>query len=320
MRNLLIFSTLFLLLLQACGSKQATKEPTNFADFKPAEVALLQRGQALLANNCANCHPAKAAATMMGPLMTDLQAAYQVRYPDIADFIPAMHRFLQQPDPSYALLPEAIEQYGLMPKLEYSESDIAAVATYLYYADLNQENWLASNFPEQLASLATTASPTDYAAQGRDYALNTKSVLGSQLLAALGEGGPIYAVPFCNERALPLTDSMSLAQGARIQRLSDRPRNPNNQADSLALLAMDEIRAELAAGNTSAHQLYSATDSITAYYPILTNQMCLQCHGQKDQDIQAATYQSILERYPEDKAIGYAANELRGIWMVKWAK
>lgn len=319
MRSFLTFSLLFLLLLQSCGADQSAAEKTDLPDLSPAEVALLQRGETLLQNNCNNCHPAKAQALQMGPLAEEVQARYREKYPDIADFIPAMHRFLQQPDPAYALMPKAIEQYGLMPKLEYSESDIAAVATYLYYADLDQENWLASHFPEQLDSLSKAAAPVNYAAQGRDYALNTKSVLGSQLLAALGEGGPMHAVPFCNERALPLTDSMSLAQNASIRRISDRPRNPKNQADSLGLVAIAAIRAEIEAGNSAAHQLYTAADSITAYYPILTNQMCLQCHGQKGQDIQAATYQTILERYPEDKAIGYAANELRGVWVVKWS-
>ncbi len=318
MRTIIYLATL-LLLLQACTAEPRLTAPA-IPSLSGEEVALLQRGQQLMESNCVNCHPQQEQPVMMGPTMALLQEKYREKYTELADFSPALQRFLQQPDPSYALLAEAITQYGLMPKLEYSEQDIAAVSKYLYYADLTKKNWLQAQFSTQLDSLAAATSVVDYVAQGRDYAMRTKSVLGSQLLSALGQGGPLQAVSFCQVQALPLTDSMSVLQTASIRRLSDRPRNPANQADSAALAAITQIQHDLAAGNKDAYQLREQADSITAYYPILTNEMCLQCHGQKGQTLQAATHAAILDHYPADKAIGYAANELRGVWVVKWAK
>ncbi len=43
----------------------------------------------------------------------------------------------------------------------------------------------------------------------------------------------------------------------------------------------------------------------------------MQCHGDPETDILPETYTKIKELYPEDKAIGYIENELRGIWVVE---
>jgi hypothetical protein len=49
----------------------------------------------------------------------------------------------------------------------------------------------------------------------------------------------------------------------------------------------------------------------------ITNDLCLNCHGEPGQDITAETLRAINTHYPEDKAIGYRANQLRGIWVVE---
>jgi hypothetical protein len=45
--------------------------------------------------------------------------------------------------------------------------------------------------------------------------------------------------------------------------------------------------------------------------------MCLQCHGKPNVDINEATLGQIEKLYPNDKAVGYGLNELRGIWVVE---
>ena len=52
----------------------------------------------------------------------------------------------------------------------------------------------------------------------------------------------------------------------------------------------------------------------------MTNIMCLQCHGKPDKDILPNTLTKIGSLYPEDKAIGYGVDELRGIWVVEMDK
>jgi len=59
---------------------------------------------------------------------------------------------------------------------------------------------------------------------------------------------------------------------------------------------------------------------VIGYYPIVTNKMCMQCHGNPEMDIDTKTFEIIKKRYPDDKAIGYTINELRGIWVIEMEK
>ena len=75
----------------------------------------------------------------------------------------------------------------------------------------------------------------NYLDVGKELALETKSNLGQNLARAITEKGPEGAVEFCNIKAIPITDSMSLLLGAKIKRVSDQPRNPDNQANDVKL-------------------------------------------------------------------------------------
>lgn len=44
--------------------------------------------------------------------------------------------------------------------------------------------------------------------------------------------------------------------------------------------------------------------------------MCLQCHG-SEKDIKPETLAKIKSLYPNDKAIGYQENEMRGLMVIK---
>jgi hypothetical protein len=52
----------------------------------------------------------------------------------------------------------------------------------------------------------------------------------------------------------------------------------------------------------------------------MTGEFCLQCHGEKGVDINAATISALEALYPDDHAVGYAANQLRGVWVVTMAQ
>jgi hypothetical protein len=152
---------------------------------------------------------------------------------------------------------------------------------------------------------------------GQKIAMAAQKELGGNLMKALAEGGPEYALEFCSERALLLTDSMGLLQNAKVKRVSDQNRNPLNLANESELAYIREVKGALANGQSVKGQLNTVEGSHIGYYPIVTNGMCLQCHGQKGQDILPSTLEKIEALYPEDLAVGYGANELRGIWVVE---
>ncbi len=155
---------------------------------------------------------------------------------------------------------------------------------------------------------------------GQEMAMKTKAVLGKYLVTAIQDKGTEGAIEFCSTRAIQITDSMSKVLGSRLKRVAVRNRNPLNLASANELSYIQEINASLARNEKPKPQLKETTEIYTAYYPILTEQLCLQCHGDIKADIKPATLSTINRLYPGDKATGYKLNELRGIWVVEMKK
>ncbi len=160
----------------------------------------------------------------------------------------------------------------------------------------------------------------DYLKTGKELALQTKASLAKYLVSALGENGSAGAVEFCNTKAIAITDSMSLALGAHIKRVSDQPRNPVNTANEAELAYIKKWKEAKVNGKDKAPIVTEIAGKMVGYYPIITNQMCMQCHGKPGIDINAATLKKIKQLYPADQAIGYAENEIRGIFVVDMNK
>jgi len=129
--------------------------------------------------------------------------------------------------------------------------------------------------------------------------------LGGRLKAALTEAGPAHAVEVCSLEAVPLTESISREQGVTISRITDRPRNPENRAtpEEAALLA--RMRSDLSTGELAA--VYDLADA--RYLPLRIAPLCLTCHGE---NLVPEVTTALADRYPEDEAIGYRSEELRG--------
>jgi len=46
----------------------------------------------------------------------------------------------------------------------------------------------------------------------------------------------------------------------------------------------------------------------------------LQCHGEPNKQIADQTFLAIQKLYPNDQAVGYDINQVRGIWNVSFTK
>lgn len=152
---------------------------------------------------------------------------------------------------------------------------------------------------------------------GQNIAMQTKGVLGKNLLQAIASEGTENAVTFCSSKAIPLTDSVALAAHAKIKRVSDKSRNPDNKANEAELDYIKITKEAISKGEAVKPKLTTDGNKQIAYYPIMTNDMCLQCHGEPDKDISPTTLSKISELYPDDLAVGYKSDELRGIWVVE---
>ena len=72
---------------------------------------------------------------------------------------------------------------------------------------------------------------------------------------------------------------MSKVFKATIKRVSDKPRNPNNQANETELTFIDDLKNTLLNGKKPTPKVVEKDGKMIGYYAIETNKMCLQCHG-----------------------------------------
>ena len=153
--------------------------------------------------------------------------------------------------------------------------------------------------------------------KGQEYAMKAQQRLGKNLMAAIQKGGTEYAVDFCKVDAIPITDSAAQEMSVSLKRVSDKYRNPANKANENEASYIAQAKEQLAAGETVQPAIQQMDDKFVGYYPIITNQMCMNCHGQPGVEINEKTLAKIGELYPDDRAKGYSPHEVRGIWVVE---
>lgn len=174
---------------------------------------------------------------------------------------------------------------------------------------------VAQKKPSQQA-FSTSNNDSLYLAKGKMHVMALQKVLVGQLVNAISEEGTAGAVDFCQIQAIPLSDSVSQVEGVSISRVTDRPRNPDQLGSSDELEMIDGLKTQQQNGDALMPELRKKQDEITAYYPIVTNMLCMQCHGSTETQISPETLETIKKHYPDDMATGYSENEVRGLWKV----
>lgn len=163
----------------------------------------------------------------------------------------------------------------------------------------------------------TTISETEIASLsklGDSIATEVQNTLLKNVSNAIEKGGTDYAVEYCNLKALPLTDSISQKHQVKIQRLSNKNRNPNNAIET----AIDQTAWKHIQSQKSSTILQDHQGKVYYYKPIVAAMpTCIKCHGTTE-DISENTQKIIAQQYPNDKATGYKTGDLRGMWKIEW--
>ena len=133
---------------------------------------------------------------------------------------------------------------------------------------------------------------------------------------AMEEGGPANAIEFCSAEAIPITETVqaSLEEGLVLKRTSFRYRNPRNAPDEAEEAALRYFEEVIGAGDSSpSGYVQKVSEEEFRYYkPLFLGEVCLQCHG--DREAMDPQLQDILlQKYPGDLAMGYAAGDFRGV-------
>jgi cytochrome c551/c552 len=324
MKNFFI-SILFILLMLSC------KQGPKTSDGDPEQVAQLtatspEEGKKLMETKCYLCHNPSVPENgqRIGPPMVAVKAHYLDVYKDKEAFVEGIMGFVKEPSEEKTNMRGAVRRFGLMPSQQFPEEEIQKIAEYIYDYQIEEPDWFKEHWMERRGDSMynkgkkLTVLPSKQSAKemGMKYASETQKVLGKNLMGTIQNKGVDEAVVFCNEKAYPLMDSMSTNFNARIKRVSDKPRNPNNKANATELAHIITFKSKVSAGESVEPILKEENGKVYFYYPIVTNTMCLNCHGTPEKEIAPDVLTHLSQLYPDDKAIGYGADEVRGIWSI----
>ena len=289
----------------------------------------LSSGEKYFETLCLTCHDASTTENdRVAPPMVAITEHYIGNETSLDDFIQQVTEYVNHPTKENSQMPGAVRRFGLMPKMGYSTAQIYAVASYLYHNHTtleHPEGFTVQRKPqnsngkgkEKRQNQSTQLNQQSYLEIGQQLAMSAKAVLGKNLMTALNKQGTEGALSFCHVNATELTESTAIQNQVKIKRVSDRNRTPNNQANEQELDYIKSIQNKLKQQLPISGQTIQQADSVLGYYPIISNAMCLQCHGVPNQDITSTTMEKIQSLYPDDQAINYAVDELRGIWVIE---
>lgn len=342
MKYLLVLSSIFF--FTSCNNSTNKKYEASIPSSEKAEYAMdiEHIGKKLMETNCYTCHnPTTSEAERIGPPMIAIKKHYISENTTKEEFTNAMLNWVEKPSEEKSKMPGAVRRFKIMPYQFFPEETIREIADYIFDYEIEQPTWFEEHFQKgqgkgmkngmgkgmgngmrkgpgrQQTSSNTLSTSED---RGLHYALTTKAALGKNLMGTIQKKGVISALEFCNIKAISLTDSMATVHNAMIKRVTDKPRNPENKVNILESQYLEIFKKQVASGNEVKPILNNQGNEVQFYYPIVTNTLCLQCHGKPDKDIASLTLEKIKELYPNDEATGYSENEVRGMWSINFTK
>ncbi|MCB9684071.1 MAG: DUF3365 domain-containing protein [Alphaproteobacteria bacterium] len=173
--------------------------------------------------------------------------------------------------------------------------------------------------PTPVAAPAPVASgePADAALAKADRLVDeARGRLQARMITELNTRGPSEALSTCSIEAQALTAPAEPDPGARVGRSSLRLRNPANAAPPWVEAWLQTQGERPVAGVEGIHRIEDTPEGRVARVlaPIGTMEPCLRCHGDPA-TLDAEVVAKLHERYPEDRATGYAVGDLRGaLW------
>ena len=162
----------------------------------------------------------------------------------------------------------------------------------------------------------------EYLKKGSEVTRLAQAELLKNVSRAIQNGGPPFAIDFCNVHALLLKDSLSEIYDCEIRRIATRYRNPADKAQTES--EETQLASYLAAHQNNenlAPEVHMFEDRVEYYQPIMiSNGACLLCHGEPETHISEATMELIRTHYPEDLATGFELHDFRGAWKITFRK
>ena len=149
------------------------------------------------------------------------------------------------------------------------------------------------------------------------------SSLGDALKQALKDSGPEGAISVCRDTAPALAGSLSRRTGWKVARVSLKTRNPMiGQPDAWEQQVLEQFDKDAAAAKGPMALQFSeiVTEPQGRYFRFMqalpVKPLCLTCHG-TEHTIPPSVRERLKQEYPNDRATGYYAGEIRGAITIK---
>lgn len=335
MKKAYIYLFAVLVLVFSCkDDKKSEYTTTDKKDSNDTIATEEHPGKKIMETECYICHDfTTPEESRIAPPMISIKTRYIGANTSKEEFVAQLWDFVNDPTEEKAIMFGAVNKFGVMPYQAFSEEKIRLVAEFMYDYEVDEPEWFKEHYQQghgkgkgkgqgkgkqqRQGRNKTTANYSDI---GLKYALSTKAQLGKNLMKSIKEKGTVGAVDFCNIEAMKLTDSMSVMHNAIIKRVSDKPRNPKNSANTKELEHIATFKKMIDTGTEIQPIVEGKDGEINFYYPITTNTMCLQCHGISNEQVTTSTLEALKRLYPTDRAMGYDIGQVRGIWSINFAK
>ena len=164
---------------------------------------------------------------------------------------------------------------------------------------------------------------TQYEEEARKETLSLLKNLKGALIKEIQKSGPPGAISVCKDLAPELVSEVSTQKGWKVTRVSLKPRNPLlGTADEWEQLVLKDFEERLIKGEKPdtlevSEIVRQPQGNYYRYMKALVIQSeCLMCHGSAD-SISSVIKKKITAEYPHDRAVGYAAGQVRGAVSIK---
>lgn len=135
----------------------------------------------------------------------------------------------------------------------------------------------------------------------------------------LARGGFTGAVIACSRTAQATTEKFAAETGRPIRRVSLKYRNPKDKPDGFETRKLKEFERLNRENRLPTEHVEIVRKSGREYVrylkPIVIQPMCLKCHGPAETIPQQVAI-VLHAQYPEDRATGHRAGDLRGVFSV----
>ncbi len=137
-----------------------------------------------------------------------------------------------------------------------------------------------------------------------------------ELHKVVTEQGMLEAIGFCNERAMEISDSLSVVHQINIKRAALKNRNPlNAMTEKETKIYKDFVIGWLNKAPMKGRIMANELNQPVYYNVIMMQRFCLKCHGNSE-EVNPEVAQKIKELYPIDRATDFTIMQPRGMWAI----